>query len=248
MQIRFVLPPRVDSPLARLDPRWRLAGLVVVLVALAPARTPDRCPRGPGAGGLALAWPGPAAAGAGWWAAWRSPLWRSSSPRSRCRSRCWPAARARGCAWAGSSRPRRWACSCVTSALLVAAPAGIDARRGGVAGRAAPAHPADADEPALPLPARRGAGPAARCPARARLPQPRRRATPTAPSRPRPACCSCGATPGPTACPGHALPRLRRPVPLPRGAPDGGPRRRLLRRVAVHGRRPRRRSTWVVLG
>ena len=39
-QIRFVLPPRVDSPLARLDPRWRLAGLVVCLVALAAVRSP----------------------------------------------------------------------------------------------------------------------------------------------------------------------------------------------------------------
>ena len=39
MQIRFVLPPRVDSPLSRLDPRWRLAGLVVCLVALAAVRS-----------------------------------------------------------------------------------------------------------------------------------------------------------------------------------------------------------------
>ena len=39
MQIRFVLPPRVDSPLSRLDPRWRLAGFVVCFIALAALRT-----------------------------------------------------------------------------------------------------------------------------------------------------------------------------------------------------------------
>ena len=31
MQVRFELPPCVDSPLARLDPRWRLAGLTLAL-------------------------------------------------------------------------------------------------------------------------------------------------------------------------------------------------------------------------
>ncbi len=39
MQIRFVLPPRVDSPLSRLDPRWRLVGLIVCLIALAAVRS-----------------------------------------------------------------------------------------------------------------------------------------------------------------------------------------------------------------
>ena len=40
MQIRFVLPPRVDSSLSRLDPRWRLLGLVVCLIAIAAVRSP----------------------------------------------------------------------------------------------------------------------------------------------------------------------------------------------------------------
>ena len=38
MQLRLASPPRVDSPLSRLDARWRLAGLVVCLVALAAVR------------------------------------------------------------------------------------------------------------------------------------------------------------------------------------------------------------------
>jgi cobalt/nickel transport system permease protein len=43
VQLRLALPPRVDSPLSRLDPRWRLAGLVVCLVALAAVRSPPAC-------------------------------------------------------------------------------------------------------------------------------------------------------------------------------------------------------------
>jgi cobalt/nickel transport system permease protein len=43
VQLRLALPPRVDSPLSRLDPRWRLAGLGVCMVALAAVRSPLAC-------------------------------------------------------------------------------------------------------------------------------------------------------------------------------------------------------------
>lgn len=40
MQVRFRLPPAVDSPLARLDPRWRLAALLVVIAACVAVHRP----------------------------------------------------------------------------------------------------------------------------------------------------------------------------------------------------------------
>src|SRR5947209_6414426 len=39
MRVRLSPPPHVDSPLARLDPRWRLAGLLLLIVAVALVRT-----------------------------------------------------------------------------------------------------------------------------------------------------------------------------------------------------------------
>ncbi len=39
MQVRFSPPPHADSPLSRLDPRWRLAGLLLWMVAAALLRT-----------------------------------------------------------------------------------------------------------------------------------------------------------------------------------------------------------------
>jgi cobalt/nickel transport system permease protein len=39
VQIRFALPPVIDSPLARLDARWRLAALLAAIVATAVVRT-----------------------------------------------------------------------------------------------------------------------------------------------------------------------------------------------------------------
>lgn len=39
MLVRFALPPAIDSPLARLDARWRLAGLLAVVAAAASVRT-----------------------------------------------------------------------------------------------------------------------------------------------------------------------------------------------------------------
>ncbi|MBY0231849.1 MAG: hypothetical protein K2W96_21415, partial [Gemmataceae bacterium] len=55
MDVRFRLPPHADSPLARLDARWRLLALVLAAVAVCLLRTP------PGAGaalalGVVLAW------------------------------------------------------------------------------------------------------------------------------------------------------------------------------------------------
>ncbi len=47
MQVRFALPPVADSPLARLDARWRLAALLGAIAAVACLRTPP-------AAGLAL--------------------------------------------------------------------------------------------------------------------------------------------------------------------------------------------------
>lgn len=40
MLVRVSPPPFVDSALARLDPRWRLAGVLAVLIATAAVRTP----------------------------------------------------------------------------------------------------------------------------------------------------------------------------------------------------------------
>lgn len=40
MEVRFRLPPLVDSPLARLDARWRLVGVVLACVAVCLMRTP----------------------------------------------------------------------------------------------------------------------------------------------------------------------------------------------------------------
>jgi cobalt/nickel transport system permease protein len=39
VQVRFALPPLIDSPLARLDARWRLASLLLALAATAAVRT-----------------------------------------------------------------------------------------------------------------------------------------------------------------------------------------------------------------
>ena len=39
MTLAFSLPPQTDSPLGRLDPRWRLAGLLVLAVAVALVQT-----------------------------------------------------------------------------------------------------------------------------------------------------------------------------------------------------------------
>lgn len=39
MLYRFTPPPTVDSPLARLDPRWRLAGLLALVLSTAVLRT-----------------------------------------------------------------------------------------------------------------------------------------------------------------------------------------------------------------
>jgi cobalt/nickel transport system permease protein len=39
MTLAFSLPPQTDSPLGRLDPRWRLAGLTAVAVAASLVRT-----------------------------------------------------------------------------------------------------------------------------------------------------------------------------------------------------------------
>ncbi len=39
MQVRFSPPPLADSPLARLDPRWRLAGLLLWMLVVALLRT-----------------------------------------------------------------------------------------------------------------------------------------------------------------------------------------------------------------
>jgi cobalt/nickel transport system permease protein len=55
MRVRFRVPPSPPSPLRRLDPRWRLAGLILALAAVAVVSTP------PGAGvallgALLLAW------------------------------------------------------------------------------------------------------------------------------------------------------------------------------------------------
>src|SRR4051812_25035071 len=57
MRVRFRVPPAPASPLARLDPRWRLAALLAALGAVALVRTPA----GAGvalAGALLLAWAG----------------------------------------------------------------------------------------------------------------------------------------------------------------------------------------------
>src|SRR5262245_5966180 len=40
MRVRFRVPPAPDSPLRRLDPRWRLAGLLLALVGVALVHTP----------------------------------------------------------------------------------------------------------------------------------------------------------------------------------------------------------------
>ena len=39
MQVRFSPPPYADSPLSRLDPRWRLAALVLAMLTTAVLRT-----------------------------------------------------------------------------------------------------------------------------------------------------------------------------------------------------------------
>src|SRR5262249_28427956 len=39
MLYRFTPPPSTDSPLGRLDPRWRLAGLLALVVAIAVVRS-----------------------------------------------------------------------------------------------------------------------------------------------------------------------------------------------------------------
>jgi cobalt/nickel transport system permease protein len=54
MTLAFDPPPAADSPLARLDPRWRLAGLVVAAVAAALPRTVPAA-AGACAGAIALA-------------------------------------------------------------------------------------------------------------------------------------------------------------------------------------------------
>src|SRR5689334_13065532 len=39
MQVRFALPPQTDSPIARLDPRWRLLALLLAMVVVAILKT-----------------------------------------------------------------------------------------------------------------------------------------------------------------------------------------------------------------
>jgi cobalt/nickel transport system permease protein len=39
VQVRFAPPPQTDSPLARLDPRWRLLALLLAMLAVAVLRT-----------------------------------------------------------------------------------------------------------------------------------------------------------------------------------------------------------------
>src|SRR5438105_3633928 len=40
MTLRFTPPPRTDSPLSRLDPRWKLAAVALAAVAAAAVHTP----------------------------------------------------------------------------------------------------------------------------------------------------------------------------------------------------------------
>src|SRR4051812_2228671 len=39
MTLAFSLPPQTDSPLGRLDPRWRLAGIILLALAMSLQRS-----------------------------------------------------------------------------------------------------------------------------------------------------------------------------------------------------------------
>src|SRR5205823_11342338 len=55
MQYRLTPPPPTDSPLGRLDPRWRLAGILAVVAAVAVVRSlPGAVLAAAGAVGLVL--------------------------------------------------------------------------------------------------------------------------------------------------------------------------------------------------